>query len=1052
MSTDALWRALIASLVLFCGCDENPFERGADLALTTRPTVVSFAEVTVGDVATIEIEIEHVGLSGTVELSPATLQGGSADLSISGPDKLRLQVGEVAVVTVTYLPSDGIPDSGTVVVEHNVPEQATLALPIQTIPQAPRIRVNPGTVQFGNVSAGSERTLTIQVQNVGSLSNRIDGIGLDLDDGAPFEILEPPETPLQLEPGASVELTLRYTPQVTGVDTAHHGRIRFRTDHEGTHNQVAPVVGQSRHQMLVIAPASANFGWVTVGQSAALDLKLQNIGGEPVAVETLERVAVHPDVKLLGLPQAPFTLQPSETVTITARFAPKSVVAEPTGSLGGLLLTTDDYLQPIKEIPLLGRSAEPSLIFIPEGVADFGVVAIGFQHQRRVQVVNVGLAPIRLDGAAIGDMSADGYELLASPIFPVTLAPQGGTAEFALGFRNPGVSDQPQWGELELLTDDPVDPLAELSLRALTTGKATCRPRYEPPGIDFGIVSPGGKKTMSINLLNDGSLPCAWHSATLQDCKSTDGLCQAVLGGSGDFRLGLGPPAPGTRVFFGDSIQIPLTYEPKAELGDQAGLLVATLADGVGEDAKYLQYHHPTGGVLPTVRGAVGSAGVLVKPGDVTFAVTAVGCGAKPLDATVRRLGELPLSLASVVESECDGQFIVAGLSELPLPLFTGTDGATAFQVQYAPTAEGLFECTIVFEPDIDTAGSGAMTLRGVGASDGQRTDVFQQAAEFQVDILFVVDNSGSMKDEQEALIAGFEGFITQAAVWDVQYHIGVITTDPEDNPGALVGQEPYVDNTNWIFFKQSANVGTHGSGDERGLHTAWQALQPSKLVNYGYGCTGDGQCHPDDKESKCVFGVCGGANNGFMRDDALLTIIWVSDEDEHSEDTPVADYVDFFQSLKQSPDRVKGYALVGPPTGTGDNGLGGCNGGAQGGWMGGPAQGAQPGDRYVEAVDALGGFWFSICDFGKEAVGQPPLLEQIGADAFQPVVDFALSEEPDPASIVVTVGDEPCTEGWTWDASTNTVVFDTSSPCFPGPEVTVVVNYDPVCYPLLAD
>src|SRR5262245_28774988 len=44
-------------------------------------------------------------------------------------------------------------------------------------------------------------------------------------------------------------------------------------------------------------------------------------------------------------------------------------------------------------------------------------------------------------------------------------------------------------------------------------------------------------------------------------------------------------------------------------------------------------------------------------------------------------------------------------------------------------------------------------------------------------DILFVVDNSGSMADEQENLAANFDRFISQIAGAG-DYHIAVVTTD----------------------------------------------------------------------------------------------------------------------------------------------------------------------------------------------------------------------------------------------------------------------------------
>jgi len=59
----------------------------------------------------------------------------------------------------------------------------------------------------------------------------------------------------------------------------------------------------------------------------------------------------------------------------------------------------------------------------------------------------------------------------------------------------------------------------------------------------------------------------------------------------------------------------------------------------------------------------------------------------------------------------------------------------------------------------------------------GHNTDTFGQEASPNVDILFVVDNSASMKEEQAALAAGFQAFIDEIENASADWHIGIITT-----------------------------------------------------------------------------------------------------------------------------------------------------------------------------------------------------------------------------------------------------------------------------------
>jgi hypothetical protein len=83
----------------------------------------------------------------------------------------------------------------------------------------------------------------------------------------------------------------------------------------------------------------------------------------------------------------------------------------------------------------------------------------------------------------------------------------------------------------------------------------------------------------------------------------------------------------------------------------------------------------------------------------------------------------------------------------------------------------------------------------GMGCSEYSYTskiqkDVFQQVRRNTVDILLVIDDSCSMLEEQEKLSTNFEYFISAFAGVDVDWQIGVTTTDTYyvEQPGKLLG------------------------------------------------------------------------------------------------------------------------------------------------------------------------------------------------------------------------------------------------------------------------
>jgi hypothetical protein len=156
-----------------------------------------------------------------------------------------------------------------------------------------------------------------------------------------------------------------------------------------------------------------------------------------------------------------------------------------------------------------------------------------------------------------------------------------------------------------------------------------------------------------------------------------------------------------------------------------------------------------------------------------------------------------------------------------------------------------------------------------------------------KVDLLFVIDNSGSMADEQINLVNSFPSFIDeiQTQLEDADgYHIGIITSDlyvydqgclqegamvtatgGADSSGAVCG--PYAESHRYMTelddldqtFACAGQVGSGGDGNERPMQTMIAALSPA-------------------------MNGPGGCNEGFLRDDALLVIVHITDEEDDHE------------------------------------------------------------------------------------------------------------------------------------------------------------------------
>ncbi len=273
------------------------------------------------------------------------------------------------------------------------------------------------------------------------------------------------------------------------------------------------------------------------------------------------------------------------------------------------------------------------------------------------------------------------------------------------------------------------------------------------------------------------------------------------------------------------------------------------------------------------------------------------------------------------------------------------------------------------------------------------RQDVFL-VPDFSLDhdVLFVVDNSASMAEEQDRLAANFEAFVQAVEDVPTWFHLGVVTTDVTTaDAGVLRGGVITPDTPDFASaFLDAVLVGTDGSRDEQGFTAALLAMDPER-------------------------------NPGFLREDAVFHAVFLSDEDDHSPDA----VDDVLQAMADATGGAGMYvhSIVGDEPD-------GCASGATA---------ASAGTRYLAATELTGGYRESIC-----ADDYTGILTRIGLDVAGLQDTFHLTEIPQPDSIEVWVDDvkmiQRDQDGWTWDPGENAIVF--TGRAVPRPNMTVVVEY----------
>lgn len=309
-------------------------------------------------------------------------------------------------------------------------------------------------------------------------------------------------------------------------------------------------------------------------------------------------------------------------------------------------------------------------------------------------------------------------------------------------------------------------------------------------------------------------------------------------------------------------------------------------------------------------------------------------------------------------------------------------------------------------------------TTNQLVASDGDGSGVEMFSPE--VDIIFIVDDSGSMQSHQTNLARNIDKFAASfGARTNIDYQIGVLTSSMDrwggggsGSPccGRLVGSPPYIDRNSQNGINNLARnlmVGTNGSATEKFFEPILAALTPPLI----------------DRD-----------NAGFLRPKAFLALIFITDTEEQSE-IPVQEFVDQLVAIKGGrPERIIGYSVHIP------DGTPNCAG-----------EGMSPRrlEQFLNGLSNAGRNIFNLCDpaFGDR-------VAQIGDDLVRYVGNtILLSRPPILSTVRISYGDQEIPphprEGWSYDPSRNAIVFGDALVWSRQPDGTKVsVSYESAVFP----
>ncbi len=974
-----------------------------------HPAQLELGDLAVGSTLKTTLPLKNVG-SIVIRIQEIQVEAPqSLSLSVEA-ESLELLPGRTTELGFSVLPlqSSEQPDSAWITFRTNLDEAPRrIRVDVRGVEW---LELRPAVVDFGNVHVGGVRT--VEVLAINRSGAPIDlMVPSDAFGEAAFETNSPGGTfhaeregapgliRAQLPPHQGHPIRIRYAPDSAG--SADVARLQFFRAREPEDRIALSLAGRGVRSSLECTPQSIDLGEVPAGQLRVGRVTCTNTSGRTIELQAAQLTEqTDPAYELLEPQSLPLNLEGGARFDVVVRLTPtpNTPIAQPLPGevlLDFRLLDPNASRLPSVGIPLFASLSGPDLQLIP-GQIDMGRVQLGYQSSANLGLQNAGNALLNIHRVTV---EGEGFSIGPPPIGVVP----GGLELIEVRYE-PTALGAAQ-GQLRIESNDPDRPVRIVPLSAQALELGPCSYSLTPGQMNFGVVPVLHSRTAAVLIENRGA----------EDCLLRD---PAIEGDGAEAFSLIDPPNPDALLPPGGRALLRVAYQPRAPQEHRARLRFWISQPG-----------NPTPAV--PLFGAAGSPRVLVTPNELDFGAVQPGCRSPTRTFELLNVGEEDVSLTELRFSGSATSSFSLPIPALPLVLAPGEKSTV--EVRFTPQTLGLHLGLI----NLVTQAPGVLeehliSLRGDGQQSPNNEDRFEQASSGKTDVLFVIDNSLSMAEEQMRLISNIEHFIALFEALDFDYQLAVLSTDmstggspcflpaaqrPPNTPEGACGY--FAQGSGGLFdpdwrlitpddlpsppeaFTTIAQVGVTGSAVEAGLESAYRALSPP-LIN--------------------------GWNQGFLRTDAQLGLLFISDEDDQSHRSTDF-YTSFFKGLK----------------GAGRSHLLGAAGivADEEGCM--VSAGAST--RYIELVQALGGEIESICTQDWEAT-----LSAVARWTAGLRHRFNLSNQALPGTITVEIDgvELPAQsasgeEAWRYDPANNELIFSTDS--IPPAGAQISVGYQPGCF-----
>ena len=212
--------------------------------------------------------------------------------------------------------------------------------------QAPVIAVTPASLDFGNVSVGQTKDLTLTVRNNGTAILTVAQLG---SSNPRFSSAQ--STPFTVIPGSSQNIVIRFSPAAAGTQT---GVITLVSNDPASSNRAISVTGigtaTTTAPSIEVNASVIDFGTVNTGQTRDLPILVRNAGSAALIISTIS--GSNPRFAPFGI-TLPLTLAAGASQALTIRFSPIAAGQQ----TATMTITSNDPARPAATVNVTGNGS-----------------------------------------------------------------------------------------------------------------------------------------------------------------------------------------------------------------------------------------------------------------------------------------------------------------------------------------------------------------------------------------------------------------------------------------------------------------------------------------------------------------------------------------------------------------------------------------------------------------------------------------------------------------------------------------------------------------------